>query len=224
MDAAAKRIWRRWTVAFTLGELLGFGGIPALGGLVAMAALAEVEPSTRAWLLYLVAIVGGLGEGAVLAWFQTRVLRELWPQLDTRRFIAHTALAAALAWALGMLAPTLDELVALTPAAQIAIWIPAAAGILVSIGAAQARVLRAVTPRRGWLGVNVLGWLVGLPWTFIAPALVPDDAPLWAFGLAFALGGTLMGLSVGAVTGRWLVGRATMAPWPAPSSKPSASS
>ena len=197
--------FRRWVGAVTLGELLGFGGIPALGGVLVAAALAGVEDSVRAIALYVVAIVGGLGEGAVLGWFQQRVLVEWWPGLDRRRYVGHTAVAAAVAWGLGMLAPTLDDLVGLSLPVQIGLMVAAGLAILPSIGLAQARVLAEVTPRaRGWVGVNVLGWLLGLPWTFVAPASVPDDAPLWAFVLAFALGGTLMGATVGVVTGLWL--------------------
>jgi hypothetical protein len=201
--------WKRWVVAFTLGELIGFGGLPAAGGVLATWALASIEGPTKSLLLYVVAIVGGLGEGAILAAFQRPVLREQWPALDQTAWIRNTAVAAAVAWSLGMLAPTLDDLVGLEPAMQIAIWVPASVGILLSIGYAQARVLRAVTPRaNGWIGANVLGWLLGLPWTFLAPAAMPDDAPPWVFVLAFVVAGVLMGATVGAVTGRWLVNHA----------------
>ena len=196
----------RWTVRFTIGELVGFGLIPALGGVLVHVASVNVSAIPRALMFYAVAILGGLGEGAVLASFQFPILRELFPSLDRSRWITHTGIAAASAWALGMLAPTLDDLVGLSAGLQIAISIPASVLILCSIGFVQARLLRGhiARPRR-WLIANVVGWLGGLPWTFVLPMLVPDDAPMIWFAAAFAIGGVLMGATTGAITGVWLV-------------------
>lgn len=196
------RLLGRWVVAFTLGELVGFGLLPVLGGVVAARALADVAATPRAIALYAVAVVGGLGEGAVLAAAQTWVLREVLPGLDRRRWILHTAVAAALAWAAGMLVPTLDDLVGLGTAVRVVLWIPAGAFILVSIGGAQARLLAAHVGRPlRWLAANVVGWLLGLPFTFVVPALLPDDSPVAMFALALAAGGVLMGATAGLVTG-----------------------
>lgn len=203
---ASRDVWLRWTVAFTLGELVGFGGIPVLGAAVALWLTSGLEPAERSLLLYGVAVLGGLGEGAVLGWFQTRVLRRLLPRLDSRRWILATAAAASLAWALGMLAPTLDDVIGLTVPAQIAIWIPAGIVILLSIGTAQALVLRRLVERPStWVVANVLGWLAGLPWTFALPAALPEDAPAYVWVTTFVLSGILMGATAGAITGIALV-------------------
>jgi hypothetical protein len=115
-------------------------------------------------------------------------------------------MAAALAWACGMLAPTLDDIVGLTAGVQVAIWIPASVLILFSIGAAQAWILRGVVTNPGvWIIANVLGWLAGLPWTFLLPALVPEGAPTPMWIAVFVVAGTLMGLTVGLVTGSGLI-------------------
>lgn len=199
-------VYRQWIFYFMCGELVGFGGIPVLGGALAIHLTASISPDLRSLLLYAVAIVGGLGEGAVLAWFQLRVLRQLIPALSSRRWMLATAIAASIAWMLGYLAPTLDDLFGISPITQIAIWIPAGVLILFSIGIAQAVVLRDFIeqPRR-WVTVNALGWLLGLPWTFILPAMVPEDAPVIVWISTFILAGVLMGLTVGAVTGRLLM-------------------
>jgi hypothetical protein len=47
--------------------------------------------------------------------------------------------------------------------------------------------------------------LLGLPWTFALPAMVPENSPLIVWIATFVLAGVLMGLTVGAVTGRVLV-------------------
>jgi len=198
----AATLYRRWVVACTAGELIGFGGIPVLGAALAILLTEGLAPGTRSVTLYVVAVIGGLGEGAVLAWFQLRVLGPLLPQLPRRRWVGATALAAAIAWACGMLAPLLDDLFGLAPAAQIAIWVPASIAILLSIGSAQAWALRGIVEApRQWLAANVIAWLAGLPWTFVLPALLPESAPMPAWISTFVLAGVLMGLTVGLVTG-----------------------
>ena len=196
---------RRWVVAFAVGELVGFGLLPAMLGALAFELTGGMNATPRALLLYLVAIVTGFGEGAVLALFQLRVLRGVFPDLDARGFVVATGTAASVAWAAGMLVPTLDDVVGLSTPIQIGLWVAAAVVILPSIGIAQAWALRGVVERPGrWIVGNVLGWLLGLPWTFVLPALVPDGAPIGAFVAAMIVGGAVMGATAGAVTGVFL--------------------
>jgi hypothetical protein len=78
--------------------------------------------------------------------------------------------------------------------------------ILVSIGSAQAWVLSGGVERpQRWITANALGWLLGLPWTFVLPALLPEDAPTVVWVGTFVIAGVLMGLTVGLVTGWTLV-------------------
>lgn len=195
-------LYRRWVLVCTIGELVGFGGIPVLGATLVLWLTTGMESDSRSLIFYAVAVVAGAGEGTVLAWFQLRVLNAWLTRLQARHWIVATAGAAAFAWALGMLAPTLDELVGIPAGVQIAIWIPASLLILVSIGAAQAWVLRPVVKKPfRWLIANVLGWLAGLPWTFALPAMLPETAPTAAWIATFVVAGVLMGLTVGLITG-----------------------
>lgn len=206
MSSIDQSTYRRWVLYCTLGELVGFGGIPVLGGALAFWLTADFSEEPRSLVLYAVAVIGGFGEGAVLAWFQLRVLRQVFPRLDSRHWVVATATAAASAWLLGYLAPTLDDLFAITAAVQIAIWIPAGILILLSIGAAQAWVLREIVERpQRWLTANVLGWLLGLPWTFVLPAIVPEGSAMAVWIAVFVVAGVLMGVTVGIVTGFVLV-------------------
>lgn len=202
MEISRGRLYRRWVLFCTVGELVGFGGIPVLGAALVLWLTTGLEPGLRSLLLYAVAVVAGAGEGAVLAWFQLRVLNAWLTRTQARHWILATAGAAAFAWALGMLAPTLDEFVGIPASVQIAMWVPSGLLILLSIGAAQAWVLRQVVenPRR-WLIANVIGWLAGLPWTFVLPALLPETAPVVVWIVTFVIAGVLMGLTVGLVTG-----------------------
>ena len=190
----------------TAGELVGFGAIPVLGGAIAFSLTGSLSPGLRSLVLYAVAIIGGFGEGAVLAAFQLQVLRERFPRLNARRWILSTALAASVAWLCGYLAPTLDDLIGISPVTQVVIWIPAGVLILLSIGSAQAWALRDTVEKPSqWITANVLGWLCGLPWTFVLPAALPDTAPVAVRAATFVLAGMLMGTTVGVVTGYTLV-------------------
>ena len=124
-------------------ELIGFGALPVAGAAMALALTDGLSPDVRTLLLYAVAVIGGCGEGAVLAWFQLRVLRDVLPDIDARRWVLYTAAAAGGAWALGMLAPTLDDLFGISAAAQLAIWLPArlTAVVMVLAAAASTRTL-----------------------------------------------------------------------------------
>jgi hypothetical protein len=180
--------------------------VPVLGGAIALWLTTGLETPIRSLVLYAVAVAGGLGEGAVLASFQFRVLTECIPNVNRRRWVLATGVAAAFAWALGMLAPTLDDVVGISARVQVTIWIPASILILISIGAAQAWVLRDVVENSGsWVIANALGWLAGLPWTFALPALMPDDAPTVWWITTFAIAAVLMGSTVGLVTGWFLL-------------------
>jgi hypothetical protein len=50
-----------------------------------------------------------------------------------------------------------------------------------------------------------VGWLGGLPWTFVLPALLPDDAPIPVWIVTFVIAAVLMGMTTGALTGLFLI-------------------
>jgi hypothetical protein len=206
MSLGSASLYWRWVLVCTTGELVGFAGVPVLAGFLTLWLTEHLTLEVRSVIIYLVSVVGGLGEGAILAWFQLRVLREYIPRLDAGRWVRYTAVAASFAWMLGMLAPTLEDLIGLSAIVQVVIWIPVSALILCSIGTAQSWVLAgAVYNPRCWIVANILGWLLGLIWTFVLPALVSQDAPPSVWVSTFAVAGILMGLTVGLVTGNALV-------------------
>jgi hypothetical protein len=206
MTSSSSKLYWHWVLVCTLGEVIGFGGVPVLGGALILALTASLDPTIRSLLLFATSVVGGLGEGAILAAFQLRVLRRSLPSLNARHWTLYTAIAASFAWLCGMLVPLLDDLFGLSNVAQIAIWVPASFLILLSIGTAQSWVLRDVIdkPQR-WIAVNVLGWLLGLPWTFVLPALLRESAPIAIWVATFIVAGVMMGLTVGLVTGSLVI-------------------
>src|SRR6188472_2493967 len=85
--AHTQSLWRRWTLAMTAGELLGFA-VPALVGALAVGrGMGEV--ATAAAL-----VAAGVMEGAVLGWAQWMVLRRWIQGLGWKEWVGATAAAA----------------------------------------------------------------------------------------------------------------------------------
>jgi hypothetical protein len=188
-------------VAVTLGELAGFT-IPSLAGWIAWSLGAP--PAA----LYALLVVAGAGEGAVLGAAQWLVLRDPLPYLSSKRWIGATAGAAAFAWSLGMLPSTLGERMESIPLALLA---PALAmggtALLVSIGVAQALVLRGHVERAwSWVGANVVAWCAGLTVSISTISVLVTESTTLPGGVTIgAVAGLLMGATVAAVTGWFLV-------------------
>jgi hypothetical protein len=194
------RLWRRWVLATTAGEAVGFL-LPALA--------AGLIPSSAGDLVRLVVlVVAGAGEGAVLGWAQSRVLRRPLPDLRVSAWTVRTALAAAVAWLIGMLPSVLSDRWTRLPAVVVAALGVVAGGVLLaSIGVAQWTVLRRHLRGSGWwIGWTALGWAAALVvFTLVA-------TPLWRPGqsdvLVAAIGavaGVLMAVTVAVVTGWGLI-------------------
>jgi hypothetical protein len=202
MEAHRERpLWWSWMVATTVGELIGFA-VPAVAGMAALSLIGVPDTPAPALAFFVILPLAGAGEGGILGFFQWRELRRPLPAVTCRVWAGATAAAAALAWVLGMLPSTIDAIISLPISALILLWAVVAVPLLCTIGVAQALVLRrSIDGARWWAVANVLGWLLGLPVTFIGPSLVPDGSPPVVWGTAFIISGLLMGAIVGATTG-----------------------
>jgi hypothetical protein len=190
---------RRWVVNVTVGEMIGFLVPAGVWGALATAGLADAA-------IYLPVVLAGVGEGAVLGWAQSRVLVDAIDGFDRRAWIRNTALAAGVAWSLGMLPSLLLDVFGGSVSDFVLIIVAAAAGVamLLSIGWAQSLVLRRYVPHTGsWIAINALAWFVGLPFTFAAFSLAPEHAVLRE--LAALAGGLGMAATVALLTGSVLV-------------------
>jgi hypothetical protein len=83
-----RTIWLPWVAGTMLGEVLGFG-IPTLAGLVNWL----LPPPILMWIVF---VLAGACEGALLGLGQALVLRRLITGFAWRRWVLATALAAAL--------------------------------------------------------------------------------------------------------------------------------
>jgi hypothetical protein len=191
--------WWRWVSRTTLGEAAGF----LFPVLVVLSGADDLSTGPRLALL----LLAGAGEGAVLGWAQSSVLVSVLPELSRRDWIVRTALAAVVAWAIGM-GPSswAAGLVALPTAAILVLAVPAGAVLLCSIGVAQWTVLRRhVAGATWWIVWMAAAWIVALGVFAVA------TTPLWqpgqgaaTVGLIGVLGGVLMAVAMAVVTGAGL--------------------
>lgn len=192
-------LWRRWTIATAIGELGGFA-VPALVGVLAtVLALSDMQR-------FLPLVIAGAGEGAALGIAQVYVLRHVLDQHDRRRWIGFTALAAALAWALGLLPSMLGNIALISVPIRIVSVLVLGSVFLVSIGGAQWLVLRHYVGHAGWwIAINALAWPLGVAVPVLSLSLIPDDSSPLVMTITGLLSGLGMGLVVGAITGGVLV-------------------
>jgi hypothetical protein len=193
-------LWHRWLTATFLGETLGF----LLPVIVVVLAIDGWDAGPQLVVL----LIAGAGEGAALGAAQSLVLRRVLPGFPSAAWTFRTALAASLAWAIGLapseLAGTWQDWPALV---LVTVAIPAGLVLLASIGVAQWSVLRRLLPGTArWIGWTALAWLAGLG-TFltVATPLWQPGQPLWLTVLIGAVAGSLMALAMAAVTGWGLV-------------------
>ncbi len=200
-----KNLYGKWVLAMALGELFGFLA-PVAVGVAGVFIIGEATTTTGIILTLLFAAVGGLGEGSILAFFQSRVLKDHLPRFNTARFVLYTGFAAAAAWILGMMPSTLGDPTKLPPIFLILFGLIGIPVFLLSIGGVQWLELRKhIKKAWAWIIVNAIAWPVGVAIPVIGIQLVPDNSPIWAFVATGIFCGTLMGATVGAITGLLLL-------------------
>lgn len=190
-------IYREWVQTVTAGEFIGFA-IPCIAGVL------SVSMGLHQFQQTLLLILAGLGEGAVLGYAQSRVLRKVVPKLKRRKWILATMLAAGYAWSIGMLPSTLYNYIQHFP---LFILLPIGAilgaSLLFSIGFAQYVVLQNYIKNAvPWIWLNVLAWLAGLAVLFFFITIAPEGIiPTLLFSI---LGGLGMAVTMAFITGRFI--------------------
>ncbi len=192
--------FRRWLGLVTLGESAGFAVAAATG--VAVAITGPSQVLAMATLLTAGAVEGALlGVGQILAMRTLPLERAL-----LRRWPVLTSLAAVVAWAIGLLPSTLSDLDWSNPVVWVAAGLLGLA-LLATIPAAQLILLRRAVRRPWrWLPANIVGWLVGIGWTFAVSPLVDVDTPIAQLLALYVGAGLLMALTIGTATGLCWVG------------------
>jgi hypothetical protein len=191
---ARRAFLTRWVGWATLGESLGFLA-PVLAWFLAATAWPRAE--------FALLVLAGLAEGAVLGWFQVRVLRNRLPGISAARWVLLTAVAAAFAWSVGMLPSTFGEWQDWPLPLRLTAGGAAAILLLGSIGTAQWFELRHHVRRAWpWIAGNAAAWAAGLAaFMLVAPPLWQPDQPAWLIAVIGVGAAVLMAAVMAVVTG-----------------------
>lgn len=205
-------VWKRWAIACGSGAFLG---IAAAAALSVGHRLLLGEPANNAdkLLNLFFMMVAGAAEGTILAYFQYRLIGRLFPGISWKQWLAYTVGAAVIAWMLGML-PSLfltgtGSAAPISPPDSFTYYgMAALMGLLLGALFGYFQWLPLKEQRRSaleWIPANALGWAAGMIFIFLGASL-PGESPPWQLTLlSGAAGGLLAGLSVGAVTGYFLL-------------------
>jgi len=188
----------RWVGWVSVGESLGF-----LAPATAQFVSAALWPAATVPLL----VLAGFAEGAVLGWFQARVLKTRLPALAIRRWVLLTGAAAVVAWLAGLLTFSNEAWQRWPAAAQAATGALAAVVLLASIGFTQWLELRRHVPGAWrWIAGTAAGWAVGLGvFMAVATPLWQPGQDLWLTAVIGIGAAVLMAVAMSLVTGMVLV-------------------
>lgn len=211
-------LWRRWTAANALGELIGLGAT-LLVGLFYFLRAGEAQDLGGVLAAFLVAVLSGAIEATLVGLAQWWAMHPWFPMVRRRAWWLGTLVGALLAYILGYLPSTLMSLgqtAADTPAAAapseppqwiillLAAGLGAVGGALLSW--AQWLALRRHVPRAGlWIPANMLAWFFGMPVIFWGIDAAQKGQPLWQSVLIMIFTLLAAGAVVGAIHGAFLV-------------------
>lgn len=220
MNIPPFQFWKKWTRSCAAGELIGI----AAAALLAVGYIRLFGEPSGFWsglFNVLVMLLAGAIEGSLLGWFQWRVLRLKFPQLKLSDWMGYTIAVAVLGWAMGMIPTMLFNNAAshnqptnaeVTVSTEPALWLvllgAAALGLLLGalFGLFQWLALRRQSPNaQKWILGNAIGWSLAMFWIFLAASIPDASTPLMLVVGMGAAGGILAGLSVGAITGLFLL-------------------
>ena len=174
-------------------------------GFTVAASLAATQDLSRTPEFAILLIAGAL-EGALLGRGQAMAMSRLQlPAGVLRLWPVATSVAALMAWSIGLIPGSMQRM----SWSSWSSWLLAAALVFVllaSIPTAQFMLLRTALPTAGrWVRFNALAWLLGLSWTFLPPALIEPNTPVFSQIGVYAIAGVLMATTVAIVTGLcWL--------------------
>lgn len=211
------KLWKRWTINCTIGELLG---IACAGGIAFLVNSIIGDPiDIGSKIIVLIAMMfAGLVEGAVLGYFQWKVLVTKFPKMSQKEWLFFTILVGVLGWFLGML-PSLflipESSYESGANGSINYSSPFIYAILsISMGLILGAIFglfqwfslrKYAVNAYQWIIANALGWGLGLGWIYIF-ASIPDEKSTLLFNIIMGVcGGSFAGLSVGMITGFYLV-------------------
>ncbi len=207
------RLWLAWIFACAIGELLGIGAAAGVA-LLHLTLFGEPQNISQHIILLVIMVLAGCLEGLITGYFQWSVLRVKFPDMRSRNWIFATVGGAATAWFLGMLPSIYFSLQPISQGSAIEITnVQFAALSLISgiVLGAVFGVFQFLELRRHardawqWITANSLAWMMGMMVIYTGASMPSESTPLLLILLISTLSGLFAGLSVGMVTGWYLV-------------------
>jgi hypothetical protein len=210
-------LWKKWTINCAIGELLG---IACAGGIAfgINSIIGEPQSLGNKLVVLISMMFAGFIEGAVLGLFQWKVLVTKFQNIPKKEWMFYTILVGILGWFLGML-PSLFFIPNTTEAQTVNEGMDFSnpyifAFLSVSVGLGLGAVFglfqwfslkKYAQKAYKWIIANALGWGLGLGWIYLFASIPTEKSTLTFNILMGIIGGVLAGLSVGAITGIYLV-------------------
>ena len=212
-DSRCARLWPSWTLFCAVGEILGMVVAP---GCTVFANRLVGEPDSMFERVTVMTVMVGAGaiDGFSSGTFQWRVLYSVFPKLTKTSWLKATVTMAVLGWFFGMLPSTLTtgattELVQSPnlPSGVVAFWAAVLSVVLgAAFGGSQWVVLRRHAHNAWtWIVANAMSWSIAMVILFLAAAWLTEATAAGIVVLIGALASLLAELSVGAVTGWFLL-------------------
>jgi hypothetical protein len=207
-------ISRAWWKSCIVGTLLAVT-VSALVSVVVSLYLAEFRSGIYSVAAVELVAIAAVFEGALIGYFQWRVLRRVFPTMSSATWVGATMIAAAFGCVLSWV-PTSFALTAAAAAkfGDVTLSFPAIARITLETGAlvglvwgvAQYAVLRLHAHQaRGWILTNTLAWTATFMSLYFA-AFLPDRTTSPAFHIILAaIAGVILGSFLGLLNGYVLV-------------------
>lgn len=188
-----------------------FLGIAVAAGILSLESRWLGQPGTPGGKIegLIIALLGGLIAGTILAWFQWRPLKRRYPALSWNVWWGNTVLAFIAAWILAIL-PSFSynadsAIQQVIPPFGIPMYTAVYGSMIFGgvmgaiIGFAQWMELKKHRDDAGeWIGMNVFGWALGMFLLTLAGLLFAGE--MSAFLLAGVIGGLIAALCVAAFT------------------------
>lgn len=196
----------RWIGLLALAETIGMTAA-ASASVIAGAAAATSSGASAVAISLAIVVLGGLVEGAALAFLPPIALVAWRADFRRRAWIGATVVVAGLGWALASLPSALASPTgadAEEPPAALVLLGAAGLGLVMglALGAAQVPAFRGAVRRPWrWVGVSAAAWTPTMVVIFVG-ATLPDAS--WPTGAIVAIGpvtGALAGAVLGAISG-----------------------
>lgn len=198
----------RWISLNSIGELIGLSWAAVIC-VFALNTVLDLKIYDGIYFVLILIAIAGIGEGAILAYFQSLFLKEKLMGFQKRVWIKQTSIAAAVCYLIGtspfIIFSQFDFVVEeqTSPGFLEAGLMSLIGGIFLGgiIGFFQGKVIRQYgISMKKWLLANALGWFIALCVIFMFASIPSDVTPLYQIIILAIIAGSIAGAIVAIFT------------------------